>query len=78
MVYWYWRDPRDGKEKPLQCPDDKSLAIKRASQLNALIARELADTIVSAIVATPKTTKPVAGMPFERSKAMIAERVCGP
>lgn len=51
VVYWYWRDPRDGKEKPLQCPGDKATAIRRAKELNALVARELADTIVSNIIA---------------------------
>lgn len=62
VVYWYWRDPRDGKEKPLQCNDDRVTAIRRARELNALVARELADEVVDTIVASQ--TKRAAGMPF--------------
>lgn len=62
VVYWYWRDPRDGKEKPLQCNDDRATAIRRAKELNALVARELADEVVDSIAASK--TKRAAGMPF--------------
>lgn len=64
VTYWYWRDPRDGKEKPLQCPDDKALAIKRARELNALVARERADTLVQQLAA-PAAEKRITGTPFD-------------
>lgn len=62
VTYYYWRDPRDGQEKPLQCPDDRGLAIRRAKELNALVARIQADTIVQDIAAIPAQRR--AGMPF--------------
>lgn len=65
VAYWYWRDPRDGKEKPLQCPDDKATAIRRARELNALIAREFVDQIVPTIISPPVAEKQASGMPFD-------------
>jgi integrase len=53
IVYWYWHDPRDGKEKPLKCPDDKATAIRRAKELNAIVAREMADNVVEDIASCP-------------------------
>lgn len=63
VIYWYWNDPRDGKEKPLKCPDDKETAIRRARELNALVAREQADSIVENLVTTPAKRK-ATGVPF--------------
>lgn len=65
VVYWYWRDPRDGKEKPLKCPGDRATAIRRARELNALVAREMADTVVQAILAPQATRAKQSGMPFD-------------
>lgn len=62
VVYWYWRDPRDGQEKPLKCPDDRATAIRRARELNALISRQLADDIVTGIIQAPE--RRAAGTPF--------------
>lgn len=62
VIYYYWRDPRDGLEKPLQCPDDRNMAIRRAKELNALVARIQADTIVQDIAAIPAQRR--SGMPF--------------
>jgi integrase len=63
VTYWYWRDPRDGLEKPLQCPNDRETAIQRATQLNAIIARQNASKIVSDIIAEPKQQRK--GIPFD-------------
>jgi len=57
VTYWYWRDPRDGIEKPLKCPGDRSTAIQRAKELNALVTQELAEKIVSDLIASPKRSK---------------------
>ena len=62
VVYWYWRDPRDGKEKPLQCPNDRATAIRRAKELNAIIARQMADQVIEEIAATP--SRRAIGTPF--------------
>lgn len=62
-VYWYWRDPRDGKEKPLRCPDDRATAIRRARELNALVSRHLADDLVETIAGSP--ARRTAGTPFD-------------
>jgi len=63
VVYWYWRDPRDGKEKPLKCTDDRSTAIRRAKELNAIIARQMADQVIDEIAASP--TNRAQGTPFD-------------
>lgn len=62
VVYWYWRDPRDGIEKPLKCPDDRATAIRRAKELNAIVTREMADQVITDITASP--TRRIAGTPF--------------
>lgn len=62
VTYWYWRDPRDGKEKPLQCPDDRELAIRRARELNSLVARIQSEQIVQNIITAPVAQR--RGMPF--------------
>ena len=62
VCYWFWRDPRDGKEKALKCPNDKALAIQRATELNALVARATADNIVANIIEQPVQAR--TGMPF--------------
>lgn len=62
VVYWYWRDPRDGKEKPLKCPGDKATAIRRAKELNAIVAREMAGNVVEEIASCP--VKRDIGTPF--------------
>lgn len=62
VTYWYWRDPRDGKEKPLQCHDDRNLAIQRARELNSLVARIQSEQIVQNIIAAPAAQR--RGMPF--------------
>jgi len=62
VVYWYWRDPRDGVEKPLKCTGDKSTAIRRAKELNAIVAQELASKVVADLVASPKR---VTSTPFD-------------
>ncbi|HKK06539.1 MAG TPA: tyrosine-type recombinase/integrase [Gammaproteobacteria bacterium] len=53
VIYWYWRDPRDGKEKTLKCPNDRATAIKRARELNAIVSREMADRVVANLAAAP-------------------------
>ena len=62
VVYWYWRDPRDGKEKPLKCPNDRDTAISRAKELNAIVSREMADLVIQDIAMTP--TWRMTGTPF--------------
>lgn len=62
VTYWYWRDPRDGLEKPLKCPNDRAMAIQRAKALNAIIAQQQTEKIVSDIIAIPKPKR--AGIPF--------------
>lgn len=62
VTYWYWRDPRDGIEKPLKCPNDRATAIKRAKELNALVANQVAETMIHELAASPK--KRIAGTPF--------------
>jgi len=62
VVYWYWRDPRDGKEKSLKCNDDRATAIRRARELNAIIARELADQVIDDIAISP--ARRITGTPF--------------
>ena len=62
VTYWYWRDPRDGREHSLRCPGDRKLAIARARELNALVARDRADTVVSGILSS--APKRAAGVPF--------------
>lgn len=64
VVYWYWRDPRDGKEKPLKCPNDRETAIRRARELNALVARDMADRIVTQIIQPSSARPAIQGMPF--------------
>ena len=54
VTYWYWRDPRDGKEKSLLCPDDRATAIRRARELNALVAVAMAGKIVTDLAASPQ------------------------
>jgi hypothetical protein len=63
VVYWYWRDPRDGREKPLQCPDDRETAIRRARELNSLVIRQRADQLVDEIAGSPQ--RRAAGTPFD-------------
>ena len=63
ITYFYWRDPRDGKEKPLQCPDDKDLAIQRVNELNSLVARHISERIVQNIIAAPPVRR--RGVPFD-------------
>jgi integrase len=58
VVYWYWLDPRDGVEKPLQCPDDRTTAIRRAIELNSLVAQQMADEVVSDLISPPLATAP--------------------
>ncbi len=58
VVYWYWRDPRDGQEKPLKCPDDRPTAIRRATELNALVAQEMADRVISDLSTAPASSLP--------------------
>lgn len=62
VVYWYWRDPRDGKEKPLKCPNDRATAISRTKELNAIIAQEMAELVIQDIAMSP--AKRIAGTPF--------------
>lgn len=62
ITYWYWLDRRDGKEKSLKCPDDKPTAIRRAMELNAIVAREMAGDVVEDIASCP--VKRSAGTPF--------------
>ena len=62
VVYWYWRDPRDGQEKSLKCPNDRATAIRRAQELNAIVARQTADEIVTGIAKSPE--RRAAGTPF--------------
>jgi enterobacteria phage integrase len=61
VVYWYWRDPRDGIEKPLKCPNDRETAIRRAKELNALVAMQQVDDLITTLAASPKKTL---GTPF--------------
>jgi hypothetical protein len=63
VTYWYYRDPRDGKEKSLKCTDDRTTAIRRANELNAIIARERADQVVNKII-TPATPQQTNSTPF--------------
>jgi len=63
VAYWYWLDPRDGQEKSLQCPGDKATAIRRAKELNAIVAREMADTVVESLAGSPAKRK--AGVAFD-------------
>lgn len=46
VIYWFWVDPRDGKEKSLQCKNDRKTAIRRAGELNSIVARAQAEEIV--------------------------------
>lgn len=62
VVYWYWRDPRDGREKPLQCPGDRATAVRRAEELNSLVTRQRADRLVDEIAGSPQ--RRAAGTPF--------------
>jgi integrase len=64
VTYWYWRDPRSGAERPLRCPNDRVLAIKRAKELNALAASEMADQVILDLAATPGK-RAAAGTPFD-------------
>lgn len=57
-VYYYWIDPRDGKERSLKAKDDFQLAKRRAKELNALVAAEMADRVVHGIAHKPKSNRP--------------------
>lgn len=59
VIYWYWRDPRDGREKSLKCPGQRAVAIRRAQELNAIIARHQADRLIDRITGhnTPQSQR---------------------
>lgn len=63
QTYWYWRDPRCGQERSLQCPGDRTLAVRRARELNSLVTRKLAEIFVQQIAESPFSGPPV--MPFD-------------
>jgi integrase len=63
VTYWYWRDPRDGIEKSLKCPDDRETAIRRTKELNALVAGQIAGDLVLELAASPKKRAAI-GTPF--------------
>lgn len=50
VAYYSWVDPRNGKEKSLQCKDDVRTAIKRSKTLNAAVAEQLKDLAVESIL----------------------------
>ncbi|MET0115980.1 MAG: tyrosine-type recombinase/integrase [Sedimenticola sp.] len=51
--YYYWVDPRTGKDKPLRCTNDLQMAKRRAVALNALLAEQEMDLLLESL------TKPV-------------------
>jgi len=63
-VYWYYRDPRDGKEKSLKCPNDRTTAIRRAKEANSIIAREMAGQVVIQITTPAASTQKSNSTPF--------------
>lgn len=52
-TYYYWKDPRNGKEESLKCKGDFQTAKKKAAKLNAIIAQQLADEVVKNIAYRP-------------------------
>ena len=64
VVYYYWRDPRDGLEKSLRCPGDFATAKRRAIELNSLVTRERAEAIVQELAGQP-TRRATQGTPFD-------------
>lgn len=63
VTYWYWRDPRDGVQKSLRCPNDRATAIKRARELNAIVSKEMATRVVEEIALSPHK-RAASGTPF--------------
>lgn len=49
-TYYSWANPNTGKTSSLQAKNDRKLAMERAIELNKIVAKERADTVVTDIL----------------------------